>query len=101
MAHVRKRKLSEEPVPVVSLADLRKFLATCKEGTFEDRRDTAIIRVLVDTGARLEEIANLQMEDVVIERARRELYVTGKGRVSRWVRYPRLTAALVTSRACR
>jgi integrase len=95
MAKVRRPKLEEEPVPVVSLIDLKKLLSTCAGKGFEDRRDNAIIRVFVDTGARLSEVANLHLEDVVLERYRSELYVTGKGRVSRWVPMGRATVRAI------
>jgi site-specific recombinase XerD len=40
-------------IPVVPLDDVRRILATCKAKTFENRRDDAIIRVLVDCGLRM------------------------------------------------
>ena len=37
------------------------MLATCERGQdFESRRDAALIRVFIDTGARLSEVANLR-----------------------------------------
>jgi integrase/recombinase XerC len=48
--------------------------------------------VFVDTGARLAEVAGLRLEDVVLGRGDRRLYVTGKGRVSRWVAIGRTAA---------
>jgi integrase len=91
MAHVRKPKLSEEPVPVVTTTDLKRLLDACGGADYEARRDTAILRVFIDTGARLAEVAGLRLEDVVIERHKRDLYVTGKGRVARWVPIGRKT----------
>ncbi len=42
-------------MPVVSDADLRALLAACKGTGFSERRDTAIIRLFLDTGTRLAE----------------------------------------------
>jgi integrase len=51
------------PVPVVAVEDLRRLLAACEGKDFEARRDTALIRVLIDTGARLGEMNNLTVDD--------------------------------------
>jgi integrase len=51
------------PIPVVQLDDIRRVLAVCAGKDFTDRRDTAIIRVLFDTGARLGELLALTVED--------------------------------------
>lgn len=53
----------DNPPPVIHLDDVRALLATCGGRDFEDRRDTAIIRVLFDTGARLGELVALGVED--------------------------------------
>jgi site-specific recombinase XerD len=81
MARMRPPKLDERPIPIIAEADLRALFAACNGRTFEGRRDTAIIRVLLNTGARLSEVANLRMEDVDLDY--RELYVVGKGRKAR------------------
>lgn len=52
-----------EPVPVVHLDDLRALLAACAGRDFSARRDDTLIRVLVDTGARLGELVNLRVDD--------------------------------------
>jgi integrase len=44
------------PVPVVPLDDIRKILATCASREFTDLRDAALIRVLIDCGARRGEV---------------------------------------------
>lgn len=63
-------------IPVVSLDDLRKLLTACDGKTFEDRRDNAIVRVLVDCGVRLGELVGLRVDDW--DRRADLLYVTGK-----------------------
>jgi site-specific recombinase XerD len=83
MAKMRPPILPEKPVPVVPLADIKKLIETCDSTTFEGRRDEAIIRAFYDTGARLAEIANLQLEgddgsDVDLDAG--IIRVLGKGR---------------------
>jgi integrase len=51
------------PVPVVTLDHLRALLAACEGKAFDDRRDMALIRILLDTGARLGELENLTVDD--------------------------------------
>jgi site-specific recombinase XerD len=81
MERMRPPEIEERPVPVIDEAELRALLRACQGGEFEDRRDTAIIRAFLNTGARLAEMANLTLEDVDLRD--RELYVTGKGRNGR------------------
>jgi integrase len=50
------------PIPVVDLDDIRRLLATCVGRDFIDVRDTALIRVLFDTGARLGELVALRVD---------------------------------------
>jgi site-specific recombinase XerD len=83
MRTMRKPKLSEVPVPVVPIEDMRKLLKVCSGKSFEDRRDTAILYVFIDTGARLSEVEGMRLEDVVLARGRSDIYVTGKGNVAR------------------
>ena len=47
------------PIAVVELDDLRRLLSIATGPDLIDRRDTAIIRVLLDTGARLGELVNM------------------------------------------
>ncbi len=50
-------------VPLVPLDDVRKLLDTCASKDFTDRRDEALIRVLIDTGARRGELTGLRVTD--------------------------------------
>lgn len=81
MARMRPPKVPEQPVAVLSPEEQRLLIATCEGRSFEDRRDTAIFRVFIDTGARLAEVtgllvANLHLDDGV-------MVVLGKGRRER------------------
>ena len=49
-------KLMERPVPVVSLGDLRALLHAADGKGYEERRDQALIRFMVDVGARVGEV---------------------------------------------
>jgi hypothetical protein len=55
----------ETPVPVLPKANLRKLLAACEGTRFEQRRDTALIRVLLDTGVKAGEVTSLHIEAVL------------------------------------
>lgn len=66
--------------------EMKALVAACdKRSNSEDRRGAAIIRVFIDTGARLSEVTNLRWDptngennDVDLERG--VLRVVGKGR---------------------
>jgi site-specific recombinase XerD len=79
MARMRPPKVPEAPPPVLTDDELRALLKAAEGGTFEQRRDTALLRVLIDTGARVSEIANLTLgDDVDLDAG--TLIVIGKGR---------------------
>lgn len=80
----------EKPVPVFSDNDLRALLAGCVGKTFANRRDTAIVRMLFDTGVRRAELAGLDISDV--ELSDQVINVLGKGRRERKVPYGARTA---------
>ncbi len=61
MDNMRPPKVPEYAPPVLREEELRALLATCEKGnTFEDRRDHALLRLFMDTGARRAEIAGLR-----------------------------------------
>jgi site-specific recombinase XerD len=67
MARMKPPRVPEQPVDVLTDAELAALLATCERPTrgtatqvFTDRRDAAILRMFVDTGARLGEIAGMK-----------------------------------------
>lgn len=90
MAKMHPPKVPEQPVPVLTLEDLEKLFATCKGNTFENRRDTAILRLLIDTGMRAAEIAGLRLEDV--DQEQQTAIVMGKGGRARACPYGAKTA---------
>jgi site-specific recombinase XerD len=54
----------EQPVPVLTDQQLSALLAVCKGTEFNDRRDTALIRLLIDTGIRSSELLGLSVDDL-------------------------------------
>jgi site-specific recombinase XerD len=62
---------------------VRRLLDACNGSKFEDRRDTAILAVLLDTGIRRAELAGIGMTDVDFDHS--TLLVTGKGNRQRLV----------------
>jgi len=78
MERMKPPTVPEEPPPVISEADLKRLLKHCEGRSFQQRRDTAIFRLLVDTGCRLAEVANLTLDDLDLEQ--NVIEVVGKGR---------------------
>ncbi len=60
MARMRPPKVPEMPAPVLKEDQVRALLEISAGPTFEDRRDAALIRVFIDTGARLSEVGGLR-----------------------------------------
>ena len=77
MARMRLPSVPEDPPQVLTDAQLRALLKACEGTDFVGRRDTAIVRVFIDTGARLAEMEGLKLDDVDLDA--QTLTVTGKG----------------------
>lgn len=61
MAKMKPPKLTEEQIPVLTENQLQALLAACsKRNDYDGRRDTAILRFFIDTGARLGEVTNVR-----------------------------------------
>jgi site-specific recombinase XerD len=81
MARMRPPKVPESAPPVISDDELRALLAASEGTGFEERRDTAIVRVLIDTGARVAELAGLALEgENIVDLDQGVVTVLGKGR---------------------
>jgi site-specific recombinase XerD len=78
MATMHPPHVPETPPPVLREDDLRKILDACAGTSFEERRDSAIIRLFLDTGMRRGELAGLRVEDVDFDQD--VAIVLGKGR---------------------
>jgi integrase/recombinase XerC len=74
----------EQPVPVIPPDGLRRLLKACEGKGFEARRDTALIMLLLDTGARRDELMSRMLTD--LDQDLDVLLVLGKGRRERALR---------------
>lgn len=88
MRRMRPPRLPKYEPRVLSLDELRAVLGTCGGKGFEDVRDAAILRVLMNTGMRRGELVGLRyspadtaLRDVNLNRG--EITVYGKGEKSR------------------
>jgi site-specific recombinase XerC len=83
MAGMEQPKPPEHPVPVITRDELTRLLKEASGADFTGRRDEAIVRVLLDTGARISELAGMRLEDVDWDHE--VIHVIGKGRPPRAV----------------
>ncbi len=98
----------DKPVPIVPEGGLKRLFRVCAGNTLEARRDTALIMLLLDTGARRDEMAGLKLPNVHLELD--VLLVLGKGRRERTLPFGRkagealdryLRARATSTRPCR
>lgn len=90
MDKLRPPTVPEQETPVLSTDDARALLRVCAGRDFGSVRDTAIIRMFLDTGMRLDELAKLTVDDVDLDQ--NLAYVLGKGRRPRSCPYGHKTA---------
>src|SRR3954451_11026415 len=90
MERMRPPTVPEQPVDILTDDELRALLDAARGNTFENRRDIAILRMLIDTGMRAGELAGLTLEDLDAEQ--RIALVMGKGRRGRAFPYGSKTA---------
>ena len=90
MVNMRPPKVPEQPPPILDEQGIQRLLKACSGTTFSDRRDTAIIRLLLDTGLRRAELAGLTLDD--LDPDNQVLHVQGKGGRARVVPYGRKAA---------
>ncbi len=90
MERMRPPIVPEQPVDVLTDDELRALLDACKGNTFENRRDLALLRFLIDTGVRVSELTGLGVTDLDADTD--TAFVMGKGRRGRAVPYGRKTA---------
>jgi site-specific recombinase XerD len=90
MARMEPPKVPEQPPPVLKETEILRLFKVCSGTSFEARRDNAIIRLLLDTGVRRAELANLALEHIDFEQD--TLRVLGKGGRFRLVPFGRKSA---------
>jgi len=93
MARMRPPRVPDEPVPILTDEAVRALLRACEGRTFADRRDTALIRLLLDSGARRSEVAALTLEAVDLRD--KTATVLGKGRRPRTITFGARTALAI------
>jgi site-specific recombinase XerD len=93
MLNMRPPRVPEEPPTVLRPEELKALLATCDGTGFEERRDTAILRLFLDSGLRRAELAGLRVADVDFDH--KVVVVLGKGSRPRAVPFGRKTAQAI------
>lgn len=64
MDKMRAPSVPVEPPAILTDDEVRRLLRACEGKHFDDRRDMALIRFLLDSGARRGEVASLRVEDL-------------------------------------
>jgi site-specific recombinase XerD len=77
MQRMKPPTVPAQPVPVLGDDALLALLDACRGNTFENRRDTAILRLLIDTGMRAGELCGMTADDVDFDQ--QVALVLGKG----------------------
>ena len=90
MARMKPPKIPEAMPPVRTEQELLRLIQACQGTGFADRRDMALVRLFIDSGARRSEIANLRVEDVDFDQ--NVVLVVGKGARGRACPFGRRTA---------
>jgi site-specific recombinase XerC len=67
MERMTRPRVPDQPVDVLTEDDLRALLRTCSTRSFEDVRDAAVIRLLVDSGMRRAELLALRVDDLDLD----------------------------------
>jgi site-specific recombinase XerD len=84
MAKMTQPQVAEQPVPILTEPDLTALLKVTAGKDFDSRRDHAIIRLFIDSGIRLGEMAGLTLDDVDLD-VHDVVHVIGKGSKGRSV----------------
>lgn len=64
MERMRSPLMPEQSVEVLTDPERKALLATCAGNTFENRRDTTLLRMLIDCGIRASELVGLGVADL-------------------------------------
>jgi site-specific recombinase XerD len=90
MRTMKAPELGEVEVPIIPDEDIKKLLKACAGKGYAERRDTAIIMMFLDTGARLSEVTERMNEKLDLDI--NVLHVLGKGNRERPAPFGRATA---------
>jgi len=80
MENVSPPMIEEKQVEILTDDELDRILKATAGKTFDQRRDQAMIRMLIDTGMRLGELTGLSVSDIDMSADIPVAYVLGKGR---------------------
>ena len=83
MANIKPPTLDQPEIPLLSDEQLSAILKVCEGKGFDERRDSAIVRLFLDTGMRLSELTNLTLDNVDLFGANAAAHVIGKGSKAR------------------
>jgi site-specific recombinase XerD len=87
MRRMKRPMVPDKPVRSCPEDGLKRLFRACAGNSFEARRDTALIMLLLDTGARRAEMVGLKLSDVDLDLD--VLLVLGKGRRERTLPFGR------------
>lgn len=90
MAKMRPPAIPETPPAVLTEAQLAKLLRACDGKSYDERRDTAFVRLFIDTGMRRAELAGLTLTDIDLDQ--NVVVVMGKGSRPRFCPFGTKTA---------
>ena len=93
MQGMRAPSFEREPPPIVDDDVLKRLLKARSGSALTDRRDTALLRVFLDTGCRLSEVTNLAQGDVDL--GHQQIVVRGKGSRVRMVAFGNKTGSAI------
>lgn len=100
MQRVEGPAVTKKAKPFFEDDELARLLKTCQGASFEDRRDTALIRILMDTGMRVSGLADLRYDpaddnanDVFLAQHRLRIRLRGGNEI--WVPIGRKASAAI------
>ena len=67
MAGMRAPAVPETPVPVFTDDELARLVKACHGREYAERRDEALMRMFIDTGVRIAEMAGITLDDLDTE----------------------------------
>jgi len=91
---MRPPTVPEVPVPVLTMDQVRALIRACEGKAFKQRRDMALLRLMLNTGIRRSEAAAIRLQDLDLQ-AGTVVIVNGKGSRSREVSFDAKTASAI------
>lgn len=86
-------KPKEKLVPILDDTELAALIKACAGKAFEDRRDEAVLRLLIDCGLRVSELCGLRLAEIDLDKEM--AVVTGKGNKVRPIYFGARTARAI------